>query len=186
MRYGFKAAAERTASEFREWHGVGSTEPLDAKGFLQARGIIVWQPHEVPGLPASALKQLVVVDPDAWSGLTLREGHLTAVIVNTAHPLGRQSNTLMHEWAHIHLKHSPKRVDVTPDGVLLISDYEKGDEDEADWLAAAMLVPRDGLLALLRRGMNIEDLADTFCVSKELVQWRIRMTGVGKQIRVRV
>ena len=79
----------------------------------------------------------------------------------------------MHEWAHLFLKHEAKRVHVTPDGVILISDYAKESEDEADWLAGAMLVPREGLYNLLKQGETPEQIAETYNVSVDLARWHL-------------
>jgi Zn-dependent peptidase ImmA (M78 family) len=56
----------------------------------------------------------------------------------------------MHELAHLILKHVPARVDVSKTGLLLLSEYSDQQESEADWLAAAILLPRDALV--LHRG----------------------------------
>lgn len=44
----------------------------------------------------------------------------------------------------------PPALDVSPNGLLLLSDYSDEQEGEADWLAAALLVPREGLMRLRR------------------------------------
>ena len=108
-----------------------------------------------------SLRQLTIVDADSWSGITIHVGSAIGVVVNPTHPTGRQSNTLMHEWAHIYLKHKPKRVDFTEDGLLLISDYDVEFEDEADWLAGALLLPRDALFFHTINGLNAAQIAQT-------------------------
>jgi hypothetical protein len=44
------------------------------------------------------------------------------------------------------------RVDFGPDGILLVSESSEDDEAEADWLAGALLLPRDALMACRNRG----------------------------------
>ena len=83
--------------------------------------------------------------------MTLKEQGVTAIIINPRHSRGRQSSTLMHELAHVMLKHVPVRVDVSASGMLLLSDYSEDAEAEADWLAAAMLLPRDALIRARRQ-----------------------------------
>jgi Zn-dependent peptidase ImmA (M78 family) len=89
----------------------------------------------------------------------------------------------MHELAHIRLGHVATRVDVGPDGILLVSEFSQDDEDEADWLAGALLLPRDALRHLRGLGQSAEDIARHFGVSKQLCEWRLRMTGVDIQLR---
>ena len=87
----------------------------------------------------------------------------------------------MHEWAHLKLKHKPSRVDEFENGLLLLSDYPKDLEDEADWLSGAMLAPRDGLVNLRKRGLNDDQIAEAFGISSQLATCRLRMTGIDRQ-----
>jgi Zn-dependent peptidase ImmA (M78 family) len=183
MRYGFKAEAERISASLRADVNITLSEKIDAKHFLRERGIIIWTPQDVPGVAEKSLKQLLENDPDSWSGITIKEGETHLVIINPTHPKTRLENTLMHEWSHTYLKHKPKRIDISETGLILISDYEKEFEDEADWLAGAMLVPRDGLLAHRKSGKTPQQIADIYGVSKELLNWRLRMTGIERQLK---
>ncbi len=89
----------------------------------------------------------------------------------------------MHELAHVILKHVPAKVDVSSTGLLLLSDYSDDAESEADWLAAAMLLPRDVLISRRRLGESISDIAEAYGTSDQLCEWRVRMTGVDVQLR---
>ena len=185
MRRGFKAQSERLSAELRESINLTLTDKILPRKFLASNGIIVWEPKEIPGIDLEHVKQLTEVDPDSWSGCTVKECGLTAIIINPAHPKTRQANTLMHEWAHIKLRHKPNRVDRSANGLLLLSDYPKEIEDEADWLAGALLAPREGLLIYRKKGMSVEAIASIYGISRELTNWRLRMTGIEKQLRAR-
>ena len=76
-----------------------------------------------------------------------------------------------------------RSVDVSPTGMLLLSEYSDGDEAEADWLAAATLLPRDALMHYRRRGQSAAAVAQIFGTSEQLCEWRLRMTGVDTQLR---
>jgi len=52
------------------------------------------------------------------------------IVINPSHAITRQRSDLMHELAHIELRHSPARVEVSRSGLLLLSDYS--DEQEAN------------------------------------------------------
>ncbi|NTF88902.1 ImmA/IrrE family metallo-endopeptidase [Agrobacterium rhizogenes] len=185
MRRGFKTQAEKISQSLREKLNLTVRDKIDPKGFLESLGFLVWTPSDVPGIDPSHLAQLTVHDPDSWSGITIREGGATAIVVNSTHPRTRQANTLMHEWAHIELRHKPNRVDRSDAGLLLLSDYPPDFEEEADWLAGAVLMPRDGLVHFRGSGMSIDDIAGQYGVSLELANWRLRMTGVDKQVQAR-
>lgn len=115
--------------------------------------------------------------------MTLQDGETFAVVLNPAHAHTRQRSDLMHELAHVELKHVPARVEVSKTGLLLLSDYSDEQEQEADWHAGALLLPRDGLLRLRGRGKSSDEIAAFYGVSKALCEWRLRMTGVDIQMR---
>jgi Zn-dependent peptidase ImmA (M78 family) len=182
VRHGFKAQAERLSAQARQDLGLDPTSPLDPWRYAQHIGVLVLD-FEAIEISADCKKCLLQTDSESWSGMTLKEGGVTAIIVNPSHSRGRQSSTLMHELAHVILKHVPARVDVSTTGMLLLSDYSEDAEAEADWLAAAMLLPREVLIRSRRRGEAITDIAATFGTSDQLCEWRLRMTGVDVQLK---
>lgn len=182
MRRGFKANAERMALAARAELGLAARAALDSWVYAKHIGVLVLTFEELK-LPASARQQLLVNDPDSWSGMTMVDGELTTIILNPAHAKTRQASTLMHELAHVLLKHKPARVDISSTGLLLLSDYSDEDEEEADFLAAAMLLPRETLMWRRRRGDSVETIAAAHGLSESLCQWRLRMTGVDIQLR---
>lgn len=88
----------------------------------------------------------------------------------------------MHELAHFILRHTPSKVEVSPSGVLLLSDYSDEQELEADWLGAALLLPRAALFQLRKKGVTVQQMCTEYLVSEALCEWRLRMTGVDTQI----
>lgn len=185
MRRGFKTQAEILALKHRTNLGLSARDRLDPKAFLASIGIIVWNPNDIPGVDPKHLHQLTVVDPDSWSGITIKEGGKTAIILNSTHPNSRQANTLMHEWAHIELRHKPSRADRSAGGILLLSDYPQELEDEADWLAGCILAPRDGLLFHCGSGLSADEVARHYGISTQLANWRIGKTGIRRQLSAR-
>ncbi|NTF69762.1 ImmA/IrrE family metallo-endopeptidase [Agrobacterium rhizogenes] len=185
MRRGFKTQSEQISHSVRKNCSLSFSDRFEPKSYLKSLGYYVWFPAEIPGLEPEHLKQLTVTDPDSWSGVTIRDGDRAVIIVNPMHPATRQANTLMHEWAHIELRHKPNRVDRSEGGILLLSDYPVEFEEEADWLAGAILLPRDGLVHFRGRGASSQEIAEHYGVSLELTNWRLRMTGVERQIQAR-
>ena len=185
MRRGFKTQAEKLTLKHRLSVGLSPRDRLDPRAFLESVGIIVRKPTDIPGIDPGHLKQLTVVDPDSWSGATVKEGAKTLIIVNSAHTVARQANTLMHEWSHIELRHKPNRADRSAGGLLLLSDYPAELEDEADWLAGCMLAPREGLLHHCGENLDPESVARHYGISKQLANWRIGKTGIMRQLGAR-
>jgi len=134
-------------------------------------------------LSTDSIEQLTRTDAESWSAMTLQVGSTHAIVVNPAHAVTRQRVDLMHELAHIQLKHTPARVEVSKSGVILLSDYSDEHEQEADWHAAALLLPRDGLVEMRARNDSVAQIAANYEVSESLCIWRLRMTGVDVQIR---
>lgn len=183
MKRGFKAYAERLSLSARSKLRIRPYDRLDPWTFLPGAGLLVWEPKDVPGIDPKHIVQLTVRDPDSWSGAMVQGVKGTAIIINPAHPKTRQANTLMHEWSHLELKHKPNRVDLFDHGLAMLSDYPPELEEEADWLAGAMLAPRDGLAHFARKGAKNEEIAEHFGISEQLAGWRRRMTGIDRQFQ---
>lgn len=182
MRHGFKTQAERLSSEARQALGLSAFAPLDPWSYAAHLGVLVLDFSDLK-LSTACRERLLQTDAESWSGMTLREAGVTAIVINPSHARTRQCNTLMHELAHCILRHTPIRVDVSPTGLLLLTEYSEENEAEADWLAAAMLLPREALMRGRQRGEAAGEIALRFGVSRQLCEWRLRMTGVDVQIK---
>lgn len=182
MRRGFKALAERNALAARLALGLTSIVAFDPWKFADHLGVVVLKFADLE-LTTEAVQQLTQTDDESWSAMTLQEEGTFAIVVNPAHALTRQRVDLMHELAHIELKHAPARVEVSKLGVLLLSDYSEEQEQEADWHAAAFLVPREGLVEMRSRNESVTQIATHYGVSEAVCEWRLRMTGVDVQMR---
>jgi hypothetical protein len=182
MRRGFKAQAERSAAAARQALGLPTNAPIDPWSYAKYLNVRVLD-FGTLGLPTRDVSQLTVIDGDSWSAMALQLEGIFAIVLNPAHVTTRQRNDLMHELAHIELNHRPARVEVSESGLLLLSDYSDEQEQEADWLAAALLLPRDGLVQLRASQFSTADIASHYGVSVALCEWRLRMTGVDVQMR---
>ncbi|MGH8192981.1 MAG: ImmA/IrrE family metallo-endopeptidase [Woeseiaceae bacterium] len=162
--------------------GVSSEGALPYGKLADEFGVVLWTPGDVPGLDDDTVRQLSVTDAGSWSAVTVNLDSRYVVVVNTAQDERRIPNNVVHELAHIILGHAASRVDISEDGHLWLSTYGSDQEKEADWLAASLLLPRDGLLSCFSRCRDIEATAAQFQVSRELVRWRLNATGVWRQV----
>jgi len=183
FRRGFKTWCETVAAQKRRALKVPANARLDPQIVAKEMGVVVVNIEQIPGLAADTLEQLTVGDPEAWSAATVCWNNRYLVVMNSSHSERRQSSSLMHELAHLIIGHKPARLDVTPDGLMILSSYDKQNEEEADWLAAALLLPREALLFIRRRGMTNEEAAATFGCSIHMFQFRINTTGVDIQLK---
>jgi Zn-dependent peptidase ImmA (M78 family) len=182
MRRGFKAQAERSAAIARNALGVAENAPIDPWAYAEHLGVRILSLYDL-GLSEKDIQQLTTIDGESWSAMTLQLDGKFAVVVNPAQAITRQRNDLMHELAHVELEHTPVRVEASGSGLLLLSDYSEEQEQEADWLAAALLLPREGLVRLRSARLSAIDIANHYGVSQALCEWRLRMTGVDVQMR---
>ena len=156
--------------------------PLDPRALAKHLKIDIWRPADVPGLDSKTIHHLTVVASDAWSAATLRHSNTNLIIINDSHPLTRQNNSLAHEIGHVVLRHEPAKMYVTPDGLMMMSEYVPAQEEEATWFAGAILVPRDALLDLVKRGISDTSAASHFGVSVSLLRMRRSLTGIDIQL----
>jgi Zn-dependent peptidase ImmA (M78 family) len=178
---GFKSWCERVALQQRTELGLNPADPLDPLALAKHLGIEVWTAEQVPGLDPACLAVLVENDPDSWSAITLCTGTKDLIIANPTHDGGRRASDVMHEIAHILIGHDPARVDVTEDGLLILSSYDKQQEEEAKWLSGCLLLPREALLLIRRRRMDAATAARTYGVSEQMLTFRQRVLNLVPQ-----
>lgn len=182
LRRGFKTWCENASALYRRDLGLVPTAPLDPRHLAKHLGIIVWSPAEIPGMTNPVLKHLTVTDPDSWDAVTIQTEDGTLVILNGAPEIGRQNNSLAHELSHIILEHEPAHVFHTPDGHMMMNEYNQTHEEEANCLAATLLIPREALIMTIRQGLNDSAMANYFGVSPAMLRMRRNLTGVDKQL----
>ena len=181
LRRGFKANAERIAVELRRELGLDMTSRLDPHAlaeYLRLPVLTVAQCARVAGSGARHI-QLLAAEPDSFSAMTVQFGTQRYIIHNESQARTRQANNIVHEAAHCILQHPLSPV---ADGVGCRC-WHKDFEDEANWLAGALLVPREGALILARSGTSIGEIAENFGVSVALCRWRVYQTGIPQQVR---
>ena len=183
MRRGFKSWCEKTSADYRAQLGLSLNEPLDPRALAAELGVLVWTPHDIPHLSKESLIQLTRIDSASWSAITIAVENKHLVILNSAHADTRLNNSLAHELSHIILNHRPATASVSAEGYLFRDKYDHEQEDEANWLAGALLVPREGLRQGYSDTAVTAQLAVRFGVSAQLILWRLRMTGVVVQSR---
>lgn len=169
---GFKSWCERVAVTQRSELNLQPTDALDARRLASHLGVIVWTADQVPELDFKYLSVLIREDPDSWSAITLCTGARDLIILNPVHSEGRLASDIMHELAHIILGHEPARVEVSKDGFLILSTYNKEQEEEAKWLSGCLLLPREALLFIRRSGLSAEMVAAKYGVSVAMLTFR--------------
>lgn len=182
MRRGFKTEAENESLRRRALLGLKATDRLPARQLLEAIGVVVLSPKEIPGMSPDCISQLLERDHSAWSALTLNTNPVV-VIHNDSHSEFRQEANLHHEAAHVICKHLPSQL--TQLGGFSVRTFDARAEEEASWLGGCLHLPRRALIGALSRGDDPEGIGATFVASPQLVRWRISKTGASLQLQRR-
>lgn len=178
---GFKSWCENVSVQLRKDLGLTPIEPLDVNALADWLDIEIWTPHQVPELESKWTNILLKKDPSAWSAVTLSINAKNLIILNSTHSKARQASDLTHELSHILIGHDAGRVDISPDGLLMLSTYNRDQEEEANWMAGCLLLPRESLVAIIRHKADFEITAKKYGVSRDMLRWRINVTGVQRQ-----
>lgn len=185
LERGFKAWAERTSLLLRKELEIKPDEKLNLLKLAEYLDVKIWTPQDIPGMTEDVLTQLLEVSPDKWYGVGLQLLNQGIVIYNPKQSPRRQASDISHELAHFLLEHTPARIILSSDESLeevWMRSFDQKQEDEANCLSGTLLVPREGLIYLLRRQFTQLQIADHYGVSEQLIRFRINSTGVKKQL----
>ena len=180
MERGFKSRCEEMSRSLRAELGLDQAAPLPAEQLASYLGVYLWSVEDL-GLAPADVTQLVRTDPDSWSAITVSAAGRDAIILNPNHRRGRYSSDVMHELAHLLLGHEPSTMFFAGQENLALRGFNKAAEDEANWLAGALLLPRDALVRLRAQNRPKDVACDEFGVSRQMLDFRMRVTGVERQ-----
>jgi hypothetical protein len=173
---------ELQALGFRDFAGVRSDAALDPFQLAKFANLLVVSFDQIEGISAEAREHLLGSGSEKWSGGAcshpLPDGR-RIVILNPNHGSRRTNATLMEEVSHVFLGHQPSRLKVVAENVngrTISRDYRKADEEAAYATGAAALVPFSALRRFVLEGHTSLQLAKHFHVSRELVEYRLKVT----------
>ncbi|MBD2215292.1 ImmA/IrrE family metallo-endopeptidase [Nostoc linckia FACHB-104] len=165
---------EAIATEQRSLVGVRAFEALPAETLATKLGATLLTPDQVPRAEAQQITLLLA--SDEWSAAIISYSPL-CIVCNPRHATTRRESNLMHEIAHLLLKHQP----VGFDTVTGQPKRQQNNEDEATFLGGCLQIPKRGLLWATQRKMLLPQIAAHFGASEAMVQFRSNVTGVPIQ-----
>lgn len=125
---------EKKARAFRNHHGLGSDDAIRLKSLLYKLNVLTVFRPLTDGISGMAIK---ITGP----------GQVTSrfILINSNKTLGHQHFTICHELYHLYIQENFER------RVCLTGKFEKKDIEEyrADVFAAHLLLPEDGVKALI-------------------------------------
>lgn len=178
---------ELKALGLRDFARVRRNQPLDPFDLARFANLLVIKFDQVKGLSDGTREHLLGEAVEAWSGgaCTLPNG-AKLVILNPTHGRARTNATLMEEICHVFLGHQANRLSVVVKdsrGKVMSRDYRKSDEEEAYGVGAAGLVPYASLRSFLLQGKTSRQIAAHFRVSRELVEYRMKVTKLWSEYK---
>ena len=178
MRRGFKAEAERIAADYRSRIGCDDLDALDINEIARVLEVEIIPADEL--VERERLEELNEIQPGAFSAGTFNVAGRRVVVFNPLNSAGRQRSDLAHELAHIILGHRVRTIESVGELKLLTGDAEQ--EEEADWLAGCLLLPRSLLLRCARDGLSAEQIASDHSTSEQMARFRFNASGVLVQV----
>ena len=178
MRRGFKAEAERQAEKVRTEMGKRLSDHVDAVDFARHVRATVRRADELTS--PEKLQTLEEIQPGAFSACTFTIGDQHIIVYNPIASPGRTQSDIAHEVSHIMLKHEMKTLETIAGLTFFTCDAEE--EQEANWLAGCLLLPRRLLYLAARRGLRAPGIAEQYNVSEQMAAFRLRTTGVLRQL----
>ena len=185
FRRGFKTWSEQTALRARQKLKLPASSPLDPFRFADLLGLSVVTPTELSDLAVDVRQRLVHDHRDCWSAITVTDGASHLIVVNPSHARTRLNSSLAHEIAHIILGHEPSMMFMSPNSGMALRTHNEEQEEEANWLAGCLLLPREALMLIRRMGKSAEDACLEYGVSSAMLRFRFNVTGVDVQLRHR-
>jgi Zn-dependent peptidase ImmA (M78 family) len=179
MRRGFKAEAERLAEKIRDEMGKRPSDGLDALELGQHVGAELRRADTLTSL--AKLQTLEELQPGAFSACTFTIGIRHIIVYSPFASMGRTQSDVAHEVAHIVLKHPMKSVQTI--GAVSFFTCDADEEQEANWLAGCLLLPRALLYSATKRGLDSTGIAEAYSVSEPMAAFRLRTTGVTRQLQ---
>ena len=183
FRRGFKTWAERTSLRVRQKLSLPASSPLDPFRFADLLGVPVLNPGELPDLADDVRQRLKTDHRDCWSAITVSDGKGHLIVVNSSHARTRLNSSLAHEIAHIILGHEPSMMFMSPSSEMALRTHNEEQEEEANWLAGCLLLPREALMLIRHMGKSPEDACSEYGVSTAMLRFRFNVTGVDAQLQ---
>lgn len=185
---------EIRALSLRDFAGLKrDDERLDPFELARYAKLIVAEFDQIePFLTEETRKHLLGEGKDKWSGGACSQKLFDGkklIILNPTHGKNRQNATLMEEICHVFLGHKPSRLAIkaiNKQGKVIARDYRPEIEEEAYSIGAAALVPFSALRRMVNQGKTSREIARHFNVSRELVEYRMKVSRLWEQYKEKV
>jgi Zn-dependent peptidase ImmA (M78 family) len=178
LRRGFRAEAERHATQIRGALGLTDDDRLDVVDAAAHLDVAVVSASDL--VDAKRLEELERLQAFAFSACTFEIGGKNIIVFNPVRSEARRVSDVAHELSHIILKH--QLTEFREVAGIPFRTCRADQEEEATTLGGALLLPRALLLRAAQRGMDVEEIAKAYGVTPEMAKFRYNTTGVARQL----
>lgn len=169
----FRRECENIAIAMRHNLGLRGYSPLSGFNLANSLSVTINTPAQLSNLSEATIQQ--IIKSIKWSAITiLIEPPL--IVVHPFHAPTRFESDVMHELAHLLLKHKAEKMGLLSNKYIT-RDYSKKQEREAEYLGGCLQIPALGLDYARQQGWNKSQTAKFFVASEQMVQFRLNMTG---------
>lgn len=165
----FRQECESRAIQVRHDMELRAYDPLSAWQLAPHMGALLVEPQYLPDIDEDTLAKAIT--SDRWSAIAIPVSP-PIIVYHPQYSLVQLEYNIMHELAHIQLKHKPEHLGKISDRYITRS-YPKQQEYEADYLADCLQITHVGLQYTVQHQMSISEIALFFGVLPECVQRRI-------------
>ncbi|RKQ92966.1 uncharacterized protein DUF955 [Solirubrobacter pauli] len=175
----FRLNVEKLSTTWRRELGLTLTCELDTSALVDRLGLPLLPLSDLAREVPRAAYHLYAIDGSAFSAAAVCHGaQPLGIVFNDEHEPERQRADVAHECAHLILGHQPTAVF---DGFGR-RQYPERLEAEASWFGPTLLVPRNGLVSVLRDDPRLEAAARHFNVSVPLARFVYNTRGCKRLV----
>ena len=173
-----EAMAENLRKEVLQLKEDQALDPFD----IEITGVDVYHVNNLSGLSDKSRKQLTQLGSGSWSAMSvpIGDGDSWAILINEKNSIQRQRVSLLEELWHIIQGHQLTAISKVGD--YYGRAFETESEHDAYYLAAATLVPKEGLRKQVKAN-NVDVVAEHYGVSKDLIEYRIKRLGLWTEYK---
>lgn len=185
MKRGFKSNSEKRSLALRKELGLKHYDPIDCVQLAEYLDLKVIPIDKLCKWGLSRERLNIFGNGagyEEFSAVVLETPHGKLLIYNHFHSQNRINSSVAHEIAHVDCQHDFSTMP-SGEGLGLIREFPKEFEDEANWFAGCLLIPRKGLEWAAKQGMNKKEIAVHFNTSEEMARWRYNKTGMALQMK---
>ena len=172
LSWDFRNKCENLGVYFRHELSLNGFDTLGGRQLAEHMGYQLLQPGDlVDGENFTDKDAARVIQLDSWSACVIPADQ-PIIIYHPRHSPARFESSVMHELAHLILKHQSEKLIVTH-GKFVQRAYSTKQEKQAEYLGSCLQLPKTAIQYAHQNKMTVDEVMSTYGTSREMVNWRI-------------